>query len=486
MSAESSPKKIPMTFIEYTLQENLSDDEIYMIELLIESARSNYEEDYYSGDWLERDDARGEPDYKPHFPRDHVERAFAVITNKTWFSCQMMGKKRPVRDITALRYLPALTGLVLTGNEVKDLSPLENCKQLETLYLHSNQIRSIKPLENCENLKHLVLDENPITDLSPLESMESLEIIELSADQVPTFQKLARLPNVQQLEFDLDTFHSFAGLPEMPKLRVIRGAHVESLTGLEAFTSLENIENLSGPIDSLEPLQNLKNLTHFNFYGTNISDLSPLAELHQLRSVYLKTNHYLELAPLTSLPMLRDVSVMIDQAEHPDQSSLQKRLQSWDIDFLSEVQRSVPSLKIEVVNQATFDFYDGHKGYGISNAPINSGLLSSELDWLDDKLEHFLSQDLLDGDDYEIPFKWPGARSRTVVIYSKKSAKKLPYIVTGIQQILSHAKNDWIIYFQSDYELEEGEPDFTVWIYPDKIQTTAEHAPILEKLLAVD
>lgn len=476
-------QNIPMSFTDYTLKENLLDDEVYMIELLIESVRSNYEDDYYSGDWLERDEARKEPDYKPSFPKEHVSRADTELKDKTWFSCQMLGETRPVRDITALRYLPLLDGLVLTGNQVKDISPLASSSRLKALYLHGNDIRSIEPLVNCKRLKYLNLTDNPITDLSPLESMESLETIELSANQISAFRKLTRLPNIRKLEFDLETFDSFEGFPEMPNLQIIRGAHVNSLAGLEKFASLENIDNLSGSIDSLKPMEDLKKLTHFNFYGTSISDLTPLAELDQLRSISLKTDRHIELAPLRSLPMLRDVSIIVKEAEHPDLGHLRENLQSWDIEFHSKAAKSKPSLSIEVVDQETFNFYDGYADYGIEVDQINHGLLSSELDWLDKKLESLLSKTLKNGDDYEIPFKWPGARSRTVVIYSQEAASALPKIITGIQEALSHAKNDWIIYFQSDYEFDTEKKDFIVWIYPDKIQTTSEYQPIVELLL---
>gem|GEM_PF-5477223 len=80
---------------------------------------------------------------------------------------------------------------------------------------------------------------------------------------------------------------------------------------------------------------------------------------------------------------------------------------------------------------------------------------------------------------YAIPSRWGGARSRTVVLNSDRAVKAFPQLVLGFQKVLSQAKEDWIIYFQSD----DAKIKFIVWIYPDKIMVTKEYEAAVRRLI---
>jgi hypothetical protein len=74
------------------------------------------------------------------------------------------------------------------------------------------------------------------------------------------------------------------------------------------------------------------------------------------------------------------------------------------------------------------------------------------------------------------------------MLLSLEACHRLPQIIAVVQKHLCQARNGWIIYTQSS--LWEGPDagqtelrDFALWIYPDKIQTTARHAPTIERLL---
>jgi hypothetical protein len=63
-------------------------------------------------------------------------------------------------------------------------------------------------------------------------------------------------------------------------------------------------------------------------------------------------------------------------------------------------------------------------------------------------------------------------------------------IVLTLQQILCHARNDWIIWFQSCVtegpetdDLPEDFAEFTVWVYPNKIVATKESAEVVSRLI---
>ncbi len=115
----------------------------------------------------------------------------------------------------------------------------------------------------------------------------------------------------------------------------------------------------------------------------------------------------------------------------------------------------------------------------MGGADVNEGLLSSELDWLDGQLEKVFAADFHADDDYVIPFKWKSAWSRTVVLNSDKALASFPKIVLGIQNVLCNAGQDWIIYLQSD----DVQPEFVIWVYPDRIMVTHEYVPAVRMLI---
>ena len=107
----------------------------------------------------------------------------------------------------------------------------------------------------------------------------------------------------------------------------------------------------------------------------------------------------------------------------------------------------------------------------------NEQLLDAEREWLEHQIELVFAPDFKEGEDYEMPFQWAGARSRTIMLQSEKAIEAFPLLVKKIQTVLSHARNDWIIYFQS-----EGE-EFIVWLCADKIVITPEFEKNVRNLL---
>jgi len=473
------------TFVDYALSPNLSEDETYTVELLIERGRQEIEDPVDWIAWGKRNDAREEPEYRPKVEREWVAPAAAELEKLTWLSFQKIRTaKRPVRDITALRYLPDLEGLCLNGSEVSDLRPLRHCVKLERVLLSGTPVMDLSPLEACVELDDLEIGEIPVLDLSVLESLPRLRQLSISSDQVPLLRRVPRLPAVEQLRVSGDCFESFVGFPEMPNLRVIWRAEVCSLEGLEGYLRVENLINFSGPFSSLKPLAHLKNLTHMNCWGCRVSDLKPLAGLLALRELHLDTEaEAVEVSPLESLPSLHDVAIKSRGVEVSGLEKLRSELSSWDVEFLSKNPRYIPSLAVEIVDQAEFDYYDGQAPYGILPDDTNEELLASELGWLDSKIDDVFAVDFEEDEDYAIPLASGGRRSRTVMLYSTVAIDAFSSLVLGIQDVLSRARNDWIIYLQSDPQDGEEDRIFTVWIYPEKIVVTPEYAEVVKALI---
>ena len=473
-------KMTASNFSEYALSTKLTPDEVYTVEVLIDRVRFKFDDSYWD-DASERDDARRTPDYEPRFSPDHIEPASKELKSLSFVSLQRLPEdERPVRDLTALRFLPVMSGLVLINNQVEDLTPLGFCSELRRLHLEKNPIRDISPLANCMNLEELHLEDCPITDFSALETLPNLRELSISVDQIVAVKRLKRLPHLRKIEIGVGTFDSFDGFPELPELRVIRGAQVKKLDGLQLFPKLENLVNLSGRFDSLEPFRKLEGLTHVNILTSRVNSLRPLAGLPALRELSVSTfARELDLSPIESITSLHEVSVKCKGAEPTGLDRIRASLSSWDNEFLAAKPRNTPSLELQVVDQQTFDIYDTKKPFNFGEADANEGLLSSELDWLDDELEKVFAADFRSDDDYVIPFKWKIARSRTIVLYSDKALASFPKIVLGIQNVLCNAKHDWIIYLHTD----DVHPEFVIWVYPDRIMVTHEYADSVRMLI---
>ncbi len=480
LPANSADIMKPATFAEYALSANLNADQTYMVESMIDMARINFDESYWD-DSSEQIDERRKPDYKPRFKKEHVTPSARELGKLDWMSFQNVNGERPVRDIGALRFYPAVQGLAFGENEIADISALEGHLELRRLHLKRNHIRDLSPLVGCSKLELLEIGGNPVEDLSVLGKLPSLKQLQISADQLPVFRKAGVLPHLVELDIsfiDSKPLESFLEFPAMPKLSSLRGVSTKSLSGLEKFPSLRNLVNLSGNFDSLEPLAALPVLARINILSTKVTDLAALSQLAGLKAVWINTTAAtLDLSPLGALPGLREVSVKCKDRDHPGLAGLRKGLKTWDADFFSQTPRHIPSLKLEVLDEKAFAALDHQPPHGTRNPDGDLGLLSSELQWLDGKLAAVFARRFEEDEDYHIPHQWQECRWRDVQLLGDRTKPALASIIGGIQTVLSHCKNDWIIYLQ----VEEGE--FELWIYPDKVVVARKHAKAIEKLL---
>lgn len=471
----------PESFTQYAQSKELNLDQTFTVELLIEEARREFDPNYWDH-WEERSDAREEAGYIPSFLDEHIEPTWGELKQLEWLSLQRVrGRQRPLRDLSAVQYLTKLTGLVIIDNEVSDVSHVGALVNLKRLHLAHNPIKSLSPLSTCLKIEELDIRGVSAGDLSVLESLPKLRELKISINQVTALERIDKLPALKHLNIgigDIDSFASFENFPQMPELQEIRGADVNSLKGLERFPKLKKLINLSGGFDSLEPLANSKALTHANILGSRVRSVEPLSTLVSLRDLWLNTDApTLDLSPLESLPALRELTVKCNGEELAGLDKFRATLGSWDIEFRAPKPRYTASLELEIVDQKTFDVYDTEKPYNVTKSDGNEELLSSELEWLDEQIDDVLSADFEEDEDYTIPHQWGGARSRTVALLSEEAIEAFPRLVLGIQKVLSTAKKDWIIYFQSDGE------EFIVWVYPDKIMVTKEYAETVRKLI---
>jgi hypothetical protein len=477
----------PHAFVQYASSGNLNEEETYTIELMIERVRWEFDGHCFDGESERRNAARAEADYRPQFSRAELELAAPHLLKKTFMSFQRgPEEERPLRDLNPLRYLASLRTLSLTGNEVRQLSPLQHLPALRVLHLDWNPVASLADLRKCAELETLELRGLPAGDWSALASLPKLKSLTVSAERADLLRGISELRALEHLEVTCgqEALDSFAGWPAMPRLRVLRGVTTASLVGLEQYRELENLVNLSGDFTSLEPLRECRSLTHINIGDCQVRSLTGLEGMTQLREFWLNSSVTVEdIGVLRRLPQLHEATVKCGGREHEALEALRAELSSWDVEFLNTagVLRCSPCLRLETVDQAAFDYYDTEP-YGLTDGDRNQGMLESELAWLDEHLERALSEKAgLSEENYELTWLWPGARSRTLYLSSRRSIPRLKRIIRCVQEVLCRAKHDWIVYLEPDSL--ECEVEFLAWIYPDKIVAVEKDARLLARLL---
>jgi hypothetical protein len=469
----------PASFSEYASQTILTEDEIRTIEALIEHVQWKFDSAYWE-DWTGNEDSSRRPEYKLRFEIKHLLAAERALADLEGVSFQRDEDGEAIRNLQALRFVPQLAGVSLNDSEVVELGPLCACRNLRRLELARVPARDISALAGCRKLERLNLQGTAVTSLAVLETLLHLRELAISSDHLPLLGELRSLPALEKLEISGDVFGSFAGFPALPKLRVIWGARVRSLEGIERFTQLESLVNFGGEITTLDPLPMARKLTHVNILDSRVHSLAPVAGLPGLRVFRLNTRSaQLDLAPLTKLPMLHEMAVKCAGREPEALGRIRERLTSWDAEFLVPIPRHTPSLELEIVDQETFDFYETKSKYGLTALDTNSQLLSSELGWLDLRLEEVFAFGLEKDTDFSLPFRWSGGRSRSILLLSDRAVGVFRSIVLGFQNVLCHARNDWILHLQSD----GTEAEILGWVYPNRIVTTEEYAPALRDLI---
>ncbi len=163
-------------------------------------------------------------------------------------------------DISVLQFLPQLTSLSLSGNQISDINVLQFLPQLTSLSLGGNQINDISALQFLTQLTSLSLVGNQ-SDISVLQFLPQLTSLNLSGNQISDISVLQFLPELTTLD-----------------LSVIQISDISVLQFLPQLTTLDLRYN---QIIDISVLQFLTQLTNLDLSGNQFTDLSPLLSFLQ-------------------------------------------------------------------------------------------------------------------------------------------------------------------------------------------------------------
>lgn len=246
---------------------------------------------------------------------------------------------RNFADASAIRGLPQLETLDLSGCEALTALSVDELPALENLYLSRCRNLSAVDVSPFSGLKQLNLDGcgavtaivglNRLTELTDLdlsnatllESIEgisglsSLIVLDIRNVELDDFSEIGKLSSLRVLRMGgqttLETLEPFSGLPELreihleacPNFRSVQGipasvsqyagfTHCPKLTSLDGIQAAKGLEQLyvtgSENLESIKPLSALKNMVQLSLISCRkVNDLAPILELEKLVIVML-------------------------------------------------------------------------------------------------------------------------------------------------------------------------------------------------------
>lgn len=351
-------------FTDWALDPKRTIEEAFCAELLIEIGlrQWNVAHKIFKTDVHAQIEARKRralnPAHRHGYSREDIARAAEFLPMVAAIS---MGNydDRPLRDITALRFVPQAVSLSISQSELTDLSPLLTLTRLETLGIYDKEIEDFSLIGQLTGLKSLSLStQAPWPRLAGLENLRRLEVFTFSGNLL-TLQDTPVLHATRKITLSngnnsLTPVRDLSRLPLMPACADIEISGTCSLEGVGRWSHVRSLK-LSGPFKNLGPLASagLDRLTYLNLNGQRFTDLAPLSFLPELRLLALTTSQPLDLFALSESPQLHEIRIGPD---FMTQSTLNEReaaifnagRENWDTEFLLTEPRALPPQELYV------------------------------------------------------------------------------------------------------------------------------------------
>ena len=361
-------------FIRWALDDARTVEERYTVELLVEQGVICWETKRLMppSDSFEQRVARNRertlnPAYEPEYSETRLRQAVEYLAvAKSW----SFGGQRPVRDLAALSFMPALEDVSLFNCcAVTDITPLTKLPALRKLglgypesLLDNLVCRDFTPLARCTALRDLTLCFNVHwPDLGGIETLTQLEYLALAGNLL-AMPRGASFPNVRRATLYCRPLsaRSFADFPQVPACELLTLSGAERLDGIERMPRLRNL-TLLGPFESFEPLTALKELTCLTVTPAKHDDpekmprdVAPLARLPKLHFLKMGSPLYCILdqprdySPLVEAPALRELIVQHCAPVEMEVAAIQLGLPPCDDLFLAPEPRPLLPLRMMI------------------------------------------------------------------------------------------------------------------------------------------
>ena len=342
------------TFSQWACDSARTLEERFGAQLLIEQltgipvAKNEHGQSNYEAEQLWRKERAFNPAWRPDYTR---EQAAAIEENlPTLTRLHVNHDDRAVRNLSFLRFCPAMEDLHLGHPENCDWTPVAGLLRLKSLWLtdrQSSDYRSLGCLSELESI--YIYGHCPWPDFSGWEGMRQLKKLTYHGNPL-ALSSIPSLPSVRTA--DIVHWNSFTvplrslhDLPEMPELRSLKLINTWKLDGIERYPELVNLE-IYGYYDDIAPLASLQKLTHLFISGGTYEDLHPLLPMQELRWLKVRREEPLDYTPLTDLAHLHEVEVELCPVNKMEVAALNAGLTPWDEIFALPHPRPLAPLRL--------------------------------------------------------------------------------------------------------------------------------------------
>ncbi len=449
-------------FIRWALDPARTLEERFATELVVEMGvtwwhvdRKNYNHESYEVRQERVRQRALNPAYEPHYTEDAVRKAAGQLHKFTWWPVHGGWHDRPVRDISVLRFLPALEKVDTSGGV--NLEVLGDLPKLRDLTLSASE--DYRAIARCRQLRSLTLVHwrqyahgVPMwPDFSGLEQLDQLETLVLEGNLL-AFRAPVTWPKVRTAVLKCQPLaaRSLRELPRLPACEFLTLAGVERLDGIEAFPRLRNFR-LETDVRDFAPLAALEKLTCFTCSAFQPLDLRPLTRLPQLQCATFDARFRFAYAPvqprdfaqLGGAPKLRELHVTDCPPVELEVAALNATLPPWDDALLAATPRPLPA-KLRMITAPPGKVPSRREVQcdpGDAGLP-DAGLRECEGRWVGRFVEKTVSARLGASD-------WGAAaangtyRQFTVTIESYADVEKLPQIVEAARECLARLRHDY-------------------------------------------
>lgn len=331
------------------------------MELLVENVMARWHLKHKTGYYesyeakLERDRQRClNPAYVPSYSETDLFKAAEVWPEQNYWHDFGSFQKRPLRDLTAFKFLTHLEDIQLTNCQATDLSVFAELPKLRALHFASSKCADYRPLARCQQLRSLTLHlMKHWPELTGLDQLSQLESFHLTGNLIALPPGLI-WPNVRQgtLSCAPLAVRSVRELPRFPACEFLTLAGVDRLDGIEHFPKLRNL-TVTGVVSDFAPLTVLHQLTCFTHNGAEPLDISPLTVLPRLYFLSFKSHHVYNLdkvrprdfMPLLDAPQLRELNVEGCPPVDAEVANLNNLFATWDELLLAPEPLPLPPLR---------------------------------------------------------------------------------------------------------------------------------------------
>lgn len=352
----------PDDFVCWALDPARDVEERYLVELLVEegvnnwySRRKIYKHEAFEIFRERQRERQLNPAYQPAYSEENVRKALKHLSLKENF---WQLNERPLRNLSAFRFLPELNSVTITRCEATDLSPLAELPKLKSLSIGAagynfgnSRCEDFRPLGRCRRLKSLSLGFNiHWPDLHGLDELSDLEELTLGGNllALPSDICFPRVKIARLLCMPLAA-RNVSQLPALPACEFLTVRGVERLDGIEKMPRLRNF-TLEGNVRDYGPLVGLKDLTWVTLGGESPYNVRPLNQLPKLKYLHfpVRSNHLYpapprDYTPLAEAPALRTLQVSSCPPVDVEVAAINAGLPPWDDQFLAAEARPVPS-----------------------------------------------------------------------------------------------------------------------------------------------